>query len=184
MASRTLEEALGLWRGEVLADLHSQGLDEGAIAHLERLRQAAVESKAKADLMAGREADVIREVPAKLRDDRFNEHLYDYLMRALARTGRAAEAVEVYQDLKQLLDEERGMRPSRELQQLHLDIKRQELWDDYRPRGSRSHVLPDAAPTPAEEIFVGREPELGRLQEALAAARAGQGRLVLVGGEM
>ena len=184
VASRTLEEALGLWRGEVLADLHSQGLDEGAIAHLERLRQAAVESKAKADLMAGRESDVIREVPAKLRDDRFNERLYDYLMRALARTGRAAEAVEVYQYFKQLLDEERGMRPSRELQQLHLDIKRQELRDDYRPRGARPQVLPDAAPKPAEEIFVGRELELGRLQEALVAARDGQGRLVLVGGEM
>jgi DNA-binding SARP family transcriptional activator len=183
-ASTTLEEALGLWRGEVLADLRSQGLDEGAMARLDRLRQAAVEAKAKADLTAGREADVIREVPLALPDDRFNERLYDYLMRALVRTGRAAEAVEVYQDFKQLLDEERGMRPSRELQQLHLDIKRQEVQEDYRPPVARPQSPPDAAPTPTEEIFVGREAELGRLQDALAAARAGQGRLILIGGEM
>jgi DNA-binding SARP family transcriptional activator len=184
----TLEEALGLWRGEVVADLRSQGLDEGAIGHLERLRQAAVEAKAKADLMAGREADVIREVLAKLPDDRFNERLYEYLMRALYRTGRAAEAVEIYQDFKQLLDEERGMRPSHELQQLHLDIKRRELKDD-RPLAPRQQLVAgtavvEEAPAAIEEIFVGREPELGRLRDALAGARAGQGRLVLIGGEM
>lgn len=131
--SAILEEAIGLWRGEVLADLRSQGLDEGAIVRLEGLRRAAVETKAKADLMAGHEADVIREVPAEIPHDRFNERLRDYLMRALYRAGRAAEAVDVYQDLRQLLEDERGMRPSRELQQLHQDIQRQQLHDDYRP---------------------------------------------------
>jgi DNA-binding SARP family transcriptional activator len=184
----TLEEAIGLWRGEVLGDLRSQGLDEGAIVRLERLRRAAVETKAKADLLAGREADVIREVPAEIPDDRFNERLREYLMRALYRAGRAAEAVDVYQDFRQLLEDERGMRPSRELQQLHQDIQRQQLQDDYRPRAIRVQgppaTSPSDAPGTSEEVFVGREPELGRLRDALAAARAGQGRLVLIGGEM
>lgn len=186
--STTLEEAIGLWRGEVLADLRGQGLDEGAIVRLDGLRRAAVEAKAKADLMAGREADVIREVPAEIPNDRFNERLREYLMRALYRAGRAAEAVDVYQDFRQLLEDERGMRPSRELQQLHLDIQRQQVREDYRPRAISTQgtpaTSPGEAPAPAAEIFVGREAELGRLRDALAAARAGQGRLVLVGGEM
>ena len=186
--STTLEEAIGLWRGDVLADLRGQGLDEGAIVRLEGLRRAAVEAKAKADLMAGREADVIREVPAEIPNDRFNERLRDYLMRALYRAGRAAEAVDVYQDFRQLLEDERGMRPSRELQQLHQDIQRQQVRDDYRQRAIRAQgtpaTPPGEAPPPAAEIFVGREAELGRLRDALTAARAGQGRLVLIGGEM
>jgi len=135
-----------------------------------------VEAKAKADLMAGREANVIREVPAEIPNDRFNERLRDHLMRALYRAGRAAEAVDVYFDFAQLLEDERGMRPSRELQQLHQDIQRQELQDDYRPIGIRSPAAPAIPPdeiTTPEELFVGREPELQRLRDALAAFTGG-----------
>jgi predicted ATPase len=76
------------------------------------------------------------------------------------------------------------MRPSRELQQLHQDIQRQQVRDDYRP--AVRAAAPPAEPAEAlpGEVFVGREAELGRLREALVSARSGQGRLVLVAGEM
>jgi DNA-binding SARP family transcriptional activator len=181
----TLADALALWRATAaLEDLRDQGRDEPRITWLEGQRRVAVEAKAKADLMAGREADVIRELSIELANDRFNEHLRHYLMLALDRAGRAAEAVDVYFDFVQLLENERGMRPSRELQQLHQDIQRQQVRDDYRPQVRTT--APPAAPaeSPAEEVFVGRQLELRRLREALASARAGQGRLVLVAGEM
>jgi DNA-binding SARP family transcriptional activator len=181
----TLTEALALWRAtSPLEDLRDQGRDEPRITWLESQRRAAVEAKAKADLMAGREADVIRELPIEIGNDRFNEHLRHCLMLALDRAGRAAEAVDVYFDFLQLLDNERGMRPSRELQQLHQDIQRQQVRDDYRP--AVRAAAPPAEPAEAlpGEIFVGREAELGRLREALVSARSGQGRLVLVAGEM
>ena len=181
----TLAEALGLWRATApLEDLRDQGRDEPRITWLESQRRAAVEAKAKADLMAGREADVIRELPIEIGNDRFNEHLRHYLMLALDRAGRAAEAVDVYFDFVQLLDNERGMRPSRELQQLHQDIQRQQVRDDYRPPVRANGPPANPVEAPPAEIFVGREPELGRLREALVSARSGQGRLVLVAGEM
>ena len=181
----TLTEALALWRAtSPLEDLCDQGRDEPRITWLEGQRRAAVEAKAKADLMAGREADVIRELPIEIGNDRFNEHLRHCLMLALDRAGRAAEAVDVYFDFLQLLDNERGMRPSRELQQLHQDIQRQQVRDDYRPAVRATAPPAEPAEAPAGEIFVGREAELGRLREALVSARSGQGRLVLVAGEM
>jgi DNA-binding SARP family transcriptional activator len=178
----TLTEALALWRAtSPLEDLRDQGRDEPRITWLESQRRAAVEAKAKADLMAGREADVIRELPIEIGNDRFNEHLRHCLMLALDRAGRAAEAVDVYFDFLQLLDNERGMRPSRELQQLHQDIQRQQVRDGYRPAVRAAAQPAEALPG---EVFVGREAELGRLREALVSARSGQGRLVLVAGEM
>jgi len=181
----TLAEALALWRATApLEDLRDQGRDEPRITWLEGQRRAAVEAKAKADLMAGREADVIRELPIEIGNDRFNERLRHCLMLALDRAGRAAEAVDVYFDFVQLLDNERGMRPSRELQQLHQDIQRQQVRDDYRPAVRAAGPPAEPVEAPPAEVFVGREPELGRLREALVGARSGQGRLVLVAGEM
>jgi DNA-binding SARP family transcriptional activator len=180
-----LAEALALWRATTpLEDLRDQGRDEARVTWLEGQRRFAVEAKAKADLLAGREADVIRELSIEIANDRFNERLRQYLMLALDRAGRAAEAADVYFDFVQLLDDERGMRPSRELAQLHQDIQRQQVRDDYRP-AIRSNAVPaEPAEVPSEEIFVGRQLELRRLKEALASARASQGRLVLVAGEM
>jgi DNA-binding SARP family transcriptional activator len=150
----TLTEALALWRAtSPLEDLRDQGRDEPRITWLESQRRAAVEAKAKADLMAGREADVIRELPIEIGNDRFNEHLRHCLMLALDRAGRAAEAVDVYFDFLQLLDNERGMRPSRELQQLHQDIQRQQVRDDYRPSAP-----PPSRPRPSR----GRSSSAGR----------------------
>ena len=182
----TLADALALWRSTAaLEDLVDQGRDEPRVTWLEGQRQVAVEAKAKADLMAGREADVIHELSIEIANDRFNERLRHYLMLALDRAGRAAEAVDVYFDFVQLLENERGMRPSRELAQLHQDIQRQQVRDDYRPTPRRP-AGPPAGPVEghSDEIFVGRQLELRRLREALASARAGQGRLVLVAGEM
>ncbi len=193
LASATLGEALALWRGEVLENLRHERLDEAAIARLEHLRRGAVEAKAEADLRAGREADVVSELRAELAGDPFNERLRRSLMVALYRTGRAAEAVDAYFDFAQLLADERGMRPSRELQQLHQDIQRQQDPADHRPRPARAEraaagipaaTAADGSATPSGAIFVGREAELGRLRDALGAARAGQGGLVLLGGEM
>jgi DNA-binding SARP family transcriptional activator/tetratricopeptide (TPR) repeat protein len=180
-ASSLLREALALWHGDVLDDLRDQPHGEPATARLRHLRRQAVEVKAEADLGAGREADVISEVRAAIADDPYNERLRQHLMVALYRTGRAAEAVDVYFDLAELLDE-RGMRPSRELHQLHQQIQRQE------DTPGQSRQRPASAPPPeapaGQRMFVGREPELRHLRDALRDARAGQGRLVLLGGEM
>ena len=63
-------------------------------------------------------------------------------MLALYRSGRQAEALDVYQDARRALVDQLGIEPGRDLQQLHGEILRQDA-------GLR---VPDAAP-PAEDHF-------------------------------
>jgi hypothetical protein len=53
-----LHEALVLWRGPVLADLHRPALAEAEAARLNALRLVALESRIDADLMLGRHREV------------------------------------------------------------------------------------------------------------------------------
>ena len=52
-AAGTLRQALGLWRGQVLADLADYGFTRPEAARLEELRLAAVEARIEADLALG-----------------------------------------------------------------------------------------------------------------------------------
>ncbi len=52
-AADVLRNALGLWRGEVLADVRDHFLDRGQIAHLDNLRAVALEARVEADLALG-----------------------------------------------------------------------------------------------------------------------------------
>ena len=53
-AAGTLRQALGLWRGQVLADLADYAFTRPEAARLEELRLAAVEARIEADLAMGR----------------------------------------------------------------------------------------------------------------------------------
>ena len=53
-AAGTLRQALGLWRGQVLADLADYGFTRPEAARLEELRLAAAEARIDADLALGR----------------------------------------------------------------------------------------------------------------------------------
>ena len=59
-----LDAALGLWRGEPLADLAYEPFAQGEIARLEEARLAAVEDRIEADLMLGHDRDVVGELEA------------------------------------------------------------------------------------------------------------------------
>ena len=52
-AAGTLRQALGLWRGQVLADLADYAFTRPEAARLEELRLAAVEARIDADLALG-----------------------------------------------------------------------------------------------------------------------------------
>jgi DNA-binding SARP family transcriptional activator len=194
-ASTDIRTALSLWRGEVLADLNRETLDQGAVAQLESMRRMALETKAEADLRTGKDTDIIRDLTREIYSDPLNEQLRYYLMRALYKVGRAADAADEYQNFKQTLEDERGMSPSPKLRRLHSDIQRQQVRDPWlpntSPKGDQDPALVEqqtprsekSGPSP-DEIFVGRKPELKRLRAAVTALQAGQGRLLLIAGEM
>lgn len=197
LAAATLRDALGLWRGEVLADVRDRLREQGEIVRLETLKRAALGARIKADLALGRHAEVVGELESLVGEEPLDEQLCQYLMLALYRCGRLAAAIDVYWAAHELLDDQYGVTPGKELAQLHRAIKLRDPSLDWVPPASPEHARStDARPSSASQPaappvqgasrvgFVGREAEFGRLRAALADARAGQGRLVLVGGEM
>src|SRR5262245_33293565 len=121
VAAELLRQALGLWRGPPLAEL------DGSFARAERgrldeQRLSALEQRIDADLELGRDAELVPELEALLREHPLRERLRGQLMLALYRCGRQAEALDVYRSGRRLLDEELGLEPGEELRRLERAI--------------------------------------------------------------
>ena len=125
-ASERLRVALSLWRGPPLADFAYESFAQTAIARLEEIRLAAVELRIDADLVIGRHDELVGELEALVAEHPLRERLRRYLMTALYRSGRQAEALDAYQEARRALVEELGIEPSTELQELERAILRQD----------------------------------------------------------
>jgi DNA-binding SARP family transcriptional activator len=125
-ASERLSEALSLWRGPALADFAYESFAQTAIARLEEIRLAAVELRIEADLAQGRHDELVGELEALVSEHPLRERLRGYLMTALYRSGRQAEALDAYQDARRALVDELGIDPSPALQELERAILRQD----------------------------------------------------------
>jgi DNA-binding SARP family transcriptional activator len=121
-----LTEALGLWRGPPLADLGFEAFAQSEIARLEELRLAVTEDRIEAELEASRHAEIVGELESLADEHPLRERLRSQLMLALYRSGRQAEALQIYHDTRRILVEELGIEPSPDLQQLHGAILRQD----------------------------------------------------------
>jgi DNA-binding SARP family transcriptional activator len=143
VAARCLRTALALWRGPPLLEFAYQPFAQGAIARLEELRFAALELRIDADLACGLHAEAVAELEALVADHPLRERPRGLLMLALYRSGRQADALEVYRRTRQTLLDELGITPSPALQQLEQAILRQEPTLDLA-----------TAPTPQRSILV------------------------------
>jgi len=124
-AAALAKEALGLWHGPVLSGISLQ-TDGRAEAHrVDELRSRALEIRVDADLALGRHAEVVGELRLLVEENPFRERLVAQLMVALYRSGRQAEALDVYERTRRALDD-LGLQPSGELQRLAGQIVRQE----------------------------------------------------------
>src|SRR5262249_15080978 len=110
-AASVLREALGLWRGEPLADFRYEEVASHAIGRVQELRLIALEQRLEADLACGRHADAVPELEALVREHPLREGLRGLLMLALYRSGRQAEALAVMEDARVTLREELGLDP-------------------------------------------------------------------------
>ena len=117
-AAGKLREALALWRGPPLADFTYEPWAQAEIARLEELRLSAVEERLDADLALGRHADVTAELEGLVADNPMRERLRGQFMLALYRSGRQAQALEVYRAGRAMLVEELGIEPGPALRQL------------------------------------------------------------------
>src|SRR3954454_3703321 len=175
-ASVLFGEALALWRGPPLGDLTFAPVLQPDIAHLEELRLTALEDRIDADLALGRHTDLIGELELLAAENPLRERIRKQLMVALYRSGRQAEALDVYTDTRKRLVGELGLEPGRALMELQQQVLAHDPALDLEAR-------PGPVWRPPAEGLVGREAELSRRSQTVEAAIAGQGTIVLIGGE-
>jgi DNA-binding SARP family transcriptional activator len=117
-AAKRLAEALELWRGTPFAEFESEPFARDAGARLEDARLAALEERIEADLALGRHARLIPELEELVAREPLRERPRAQLMLALYRSGRQADALELYRRTRETLSDELGIEPSLELQEL------------------------------------------------------------------
>jgi DNA-binding SARP family transcriptional activator len=181
----TLAEAARLYRGDLLAGLavkEAPAFEEWLLGERERLRELALEGLAKllAHQRASGAAEAAVQTALKLAAlDPLQEPVHRTLMRLYAQLGRRGAALRQYQACVAVLQQELGVEPEAETQQLYQELVRER--SPARERGARG---PARAESPvAETRLIAREAELARLRQALDDIAQGDGRLVLVSGE-
>jgi DNA-binding SARP family transcriptional activator/pimeloyl-ACP methyl ester carboxylesterase len=125
-ASAVLGEAVALWRGEPFGGVAAHTGLAGEKARLTEEYLSALETRFNANLAAGRHGDVVGELEVLVGDHPFRERLWGYLMVALYRCGRQADALATYQRVRELLVEELGLEPGGELRGIEEAILRQD----------------------------------------------------------
>ncbi|MFC7533513.1 BTAD domain-containing putative transcriptional regulator [Actinoplanes sp. GCM10030250] len=113
--------ALGLWRGPALDGLDSRVL-RAAAGRLEERRISLHEDCAEWELELGHHRDLVPELIELVARHPLRERLRGQLMLALYRSGRQAEALEVYRQARRALIEELGLEPGPGLRQLEQSI--------------------------------------------------------------
>ena len=109
-------QALALWRDDVLSDLGPPDFADTAVARLTELRVVAQETAMSAALALGQHREVVGRLQELVAAHPFHERLCGQLMLALYRSGRQVDALSVYAEAKERLDNELGLDPSPELQ--------------------------------------------------------------------
>jgi DNA-binding SARP family transcriptional activator len=121
-AADLLHESLALWRGIVLADVTMGPNLQGLSVYLEEQRLEAVSARIEADLANNRHGELVGELRRLVATHRLHESFHIRLMQALHRSGRRGEALSVYHQLRGILDQDLGLEPSFEAQQLQHEI--------------------------------------------------------------
>jgi YVTN family beta-propeller protein len=121
-ARELLDSALGLWRGEPLADLAYEPFAQGEVARLKEARLAALEDRIDSDLALGDHRTLVGELEGLVRLHPYRERLRGQLMLALYRNGRQADALDTYRRGRQALSHDLGLEPGPELRALEQRI--------------------------------------------------------------
>jgi SARP family transcriptional regulator, regulator of embCAB operon len=110
--ARLLGDALALWRGPVFGDFPGGDLCRLACTRYEEYRMRAMELRFDAELRLGHHAAVLAELRDAHVDHPLRERFCEQLMVALYRSGRQADALDVYRRMRRHLSDELGIEPS------------------------------------------------------------------------
>ncbi|MGW3076672.1 MULTISPECIES: BTAD domain-containing putative transcriptional regulator [unclassified Kitasatospora] len=181
-----LEEALGLWRGEPLADLPDTPLRAATVDRLEQSRTSVLVRWAGLRLGQGTGASAVPLLEQGVRVDGLREELVALLMRCLHQAGRPAEALTAYHQARVRLADELGINPGPALRAALAEVLADDRTVELPPAAEPAPPTPQAPPVPRrlprrDPDFVGRLADLARLDRACGPDRSGEGPVLVVG---
>ncbi|MEU1512912.1 BTAD domain-containing putative transcriptional regulator [Streptomyces sp. NPDC005811] len=199
-ARQEIDAALGLWRGEALAEAteHAFAIRErtrldGALHDAKELQAAILVQQGETEPAIGVAQGLVLKAPLR-------ETSWALLMRALYAAGRPVEALRQYERFRDMLATELGLDPSPQLRDLHTAILRHDIVVLGAQPPADPVTAPSVAPlSPGREFtsacvppepavaevtpFVGRQEEQKQLASLLSAATAGRPRWAVITGE-
>ncbi|MCC3763996.1 winged helix-turn-helix domain-containing protein [Glycomyces sp. TRM65418] len=182
-AAETLRRALELWRGAAYAGVDAGSLVTAEARRLEELRFSARQRLHELRLDLGRHEEVVGPLAELVLEHPHRERVAALLMLALYRSGRQADALQVFRTARERFVGELGIEPGELLRRMHDAVLRADerllvvatssldgAWEPPQPEPEE----PAAGPVPRElprapHAFTGREREMEALEALLAA---------------
>ncbi|WP_246101480.1 BTAD domain-containing putative transcriptional regulator [Streptomyces cyaneus] len=195
-ARQAVDAALGLWRGEALAEAAEHAFAIRERTRLDAALHDARELQATILIQQGETEPAIDVAEDLILKGPLRETSWALLMRALYSAGRPVEALRQYERFRDTLATELGLDPSPHLRDLHTAILRHDAVvlgaAAFAPGPSLTpgldftavsgHPYPEPAAT-AVVPFVGRGEETAQLTALLSAGAAGRPQWAVVAGE-
>lgn len=170
-----LTSALALWPKAPMTGLPELAGLEPADGHISRLRESRLhtcETRIEAGLRLGLHRELIADITALVHEYPLTEVFHQQLMRALYRSGRQAEALAAFGELRELLAAELGVEPSaasRDLLRLLLAGGPDQSPDQSPEAVSTAPLMPRPRSLPADiGDFTGREEQVNWILSLLA----------------
>ena len=177
-ARQLSEQALSLWGGRPFADIPDALFFDEHAHRLEQMHLVAERTLFRARCLQGEDVAVIPGLESLVRRHPLEEGLVADLMGALARSGRAAEALRAFGDLRIRLGDELGIEPSADLLRLEQEVLSGSMPSfaseprlavgvvEAQVESMVRHNLPER-----RGVFVGRVGEIDMISDALAGGR-------------
>jgi predicted ATPase/DNA-binding SARP family transcriptional activator len=166
-----LAEALRLWRGPALADFADEQFAQPAIARLAEQRLTALEDQAEARLALGEHSLLAGELSELVARHPLRERLRAAHMIAVYRSGRPAEAVRSYHELRGKLADDLGLDPGPNLAALYQAMLEQSPALQAVPAPPTLAIRPRTNLPAMLTDLVGRAPAIAELHGLLRERR-------------
>jgi SARP family transcriptional regulator, regulator of embCAB operon len=121
-AVNALEAALALWRGPILAVPGNGPIGYGFVTWISEVQLECTELLMESRLRLGHHRELVGRLYSLTAEHPLREIFYCQLMLALYRSDRKADALSIYQNARQVLQNELGLEPCRALQDLQRAI--------------------------------------------------------------
>ncbi len=168
------DEALALWRGRPFEPASDELWASAAVARLQEMHTEIAEIRVDALLDLGHNQQAIADLERLIDGAPLHERFWAQRMLALHRGGRTDQALEAFQRIRGLLDDELALAPGVDLDQLHYRILDQDpaLIARHGDTATPVDASPPRRPLPRRTTsLVGRAGDLGRIARLVTSHR-------------